>query len=172
MRLGEAFFARDVLAVAPELVGKMVCRQIPYGPLLQLRITQTEAYRGEEDKACHARFGKTPRSKILYQKGGFAYVYLVYGLHWLMNAVTGAEDEPQAVLLRAMESPYDGPGKSTAALQITGSENGIWLPESHALWLEDDGFRPALVEKPRVGISYAPPEWRDIPWRWIDKSKE
>jgi 3-methyladenine DNA glycosylase Mpg len=71
-----------------------------------------------------------------------------------------------------MEKPFDGPGKWTSAMRITGKENGIWLPDSNSLWLEDDGYSPALTEKPRIGIQYAPLECRNVPWRWIDTSKE
>ena len=167
MRLDEAFFTRDVLDVAPDLVGKWVRRRCQDGSVLRLRITETEIYRGEEDGACHARHGKTARTEVMYRKGGYSYVYLVYGLHHLMNVVTGDEDMPQAVLIRAMEKPYDGPGKWTKYMQITMGENALYLPDSDVLWLEDDGFRPRISTAPRVGIDYAPENWRTIPWRFI-----
>lgn len=168
MKLDQAFFARDVLDVAPDLVGKLVCRRLEDGTVLRLRIAETEAYRGEEDGACHARAGRTARTEMMYRRGGYAYVYLVYGLHHLMNVVTGEENMPQAVLIRAMEKPFDGPAKWTKYMNVTTAvHNGVWLPESEEMWLEDDGYRPAIVTAPRVGIAYAPPEWRDIPWRFI-----
>ena len=115
--LGEDFFHRDVLEVAPDLVGKLVVRTFEDGSEASLRITEAEAYRGEEDTACHASKGKTERTKILYGKSGMIYVYLCYGMHWLMNAVTGEEGQPQAVLFRACEV-YNGPAKLTKKLGI------------------------------------------------------
>ena len=167
MRLGAGFFARDVLEVAPDLVGKRLVRRLPDGSVKGLRIMETEAYRGEEDGACHARRGKTPRTEVMYRRGGYSYVYLVYGLHHLMNVVTGSEGQPQAALIRAMEKPLDGPGKWTRAMGVTLSQNGLWLPENDEMWLEDDGVHPHIVTAPRVGVDYAPPLWRDIPWRFM-----
>ena len=167
MKLTEAFYARDVLDVAPDLIGKLVVRQMPDGQCLRCRITEAEAYRGEEDGACHARRGKTPRTEMMYRPGGYAYVYLVYGLHSLMNVVTGPEGMPQAALVRALEKPLDGPAKWTKALQVTREQNGLWLPDSEQMWLEDDGAHPMILTAPRVGVDYAPEKWRDMPWRFI-----
>ena len=95
------FFRRDVLCVAPDLVGRILVRRLPDGTLLRARITETEAYRGEQDTACHASRGRTQRTEVLYHDGGTIYVYLCYGMHWMLNIVTGHADEPQAVLIRA-----------------------------------------------------------------------
>jgi DNA-3-methyladenine glycosylase len=122
MILDKSFFTRDVLQVAPDLVGKILVRRMPDGTIYQLRITETEAYRGEEDTACHAHHGRTKRSEILYREGGTIYVYLCYGIHWLANIVTGPEDFPQAALIRACEGA-EGPGKLTKALFIDGNFN-------------------------------------------------
>lgn len=167
MRLEHAFFERDALDVAPELVGKWLCRKTKDGRVLSCRITETEIYRGSEDLACHARFGRTKRTETMYQTGGFAYIYLVYGLHHLFNVVTGAPGQPQAVLIRAMEKPLNGPGKWTKAMHITVADNGLYLPKSHEIWLEDDGASPFLKTAPRVGIDYAGEPWKSIPWRFI-----
>lgn len=166
MRLGESFFRRDVLEVAPALVGAYVCRRLPDGTLLRSRITETEAYRGEEDLACHARFGKTRRNAVMYLPGGHAYVYLVYGLHWLFNVIAGEEGAPQGVLIRALAPPLDGPAKWTKAFQITGAHNGLYLPHSDEIWLEQGDAYP-LRSAPRVGIDYAPEPWKSKPWRFI-----
>lgn len=180
MKLDAAFYQQDVLTVAPALVGMRICRRLPNGEVACLRITQTEAYRGTEDEACHAhrdrpdatgRTGRTKRTENLYRAGGFSYVYMIYGLHFLLNVVTGSEDEPQAALLRAAEAPFDGPAKLTKRLVITMSENALWLPGNDTLWIEDDGFRPALATAPRVGVDYAGKEWRDKPWRFIAKEE-
>ena len=99
-RLERDFFSRDVLEVAPDLVGKLVAHRVG-DEILRLRISETEAYRGEEDTACHAHRGRTKRTDILYRQPGTIYLYLCYGIHWLLNLVTGEEEQPQAVLVRA-----------------------------------------------------------------------
>lgn len=149
------------------MVGMRLCRRLPDGRVISSRIMETEAYRGEEDRACHASKGKTVRTEMMYRRGGHAYIYLIYGIHELFNIVTGKEDEPQAVLIRALEKPLDGPGKWTKAFSVTREQNGLYLPESHEIWLEDDGYRPHIIVAPRVGIDYAGDYWKNIPWRFI-----
>ena len=102
-KLDEKFYKRDVLDVAKDLVGKIIVSKIK-GEEIRVRITETEAYCGEEDTACHAHKGRTKRTEVLYGKSGVMYVYLCYGMHWLMNVVTGEEGTPQAVLFRAGEN--------------------------------------------------------------------
>ena len=152
--------------MAPLLAGAVICRRLPDGRILRGRIAETEAYRGQEDLACHARFGRTARSETLYQAGGHAYVYLVYGLHWLFNVVTGEENAPQGVLIRALEKPLDGPAKWTRAFEITGRHNGLYLPACDEIWLEE-GAPCSVSAAARIGIDYAPEPWRSIPWRFI-----
>ena len=168
-RLLQDFYRRDVLLVAPELVGKIVCRRLEDGTVLRGRIREAEAYRGEEDQACHARHGRTARNEPLYQAGGVSYVYLIYGLHWLFNVVTGERDIPQAALVRALEKPLDGPAKWTKAFGIGKAQSGLDLINGQEIWLEDDGCRPEITALPRVGIDYAAPPWREIPWRFVYK---
>lgn len=120
--MGEDFFHRDCLDVAPDLVGKLIIRNTDEGEI-RLRITETEAYRGEDDTACHASKGRTPRTELLYREAGVIYVYLCYGCHWLMNVITGEKEQPQGVLFRACLD-YAGPGKLTKALKIDKSFNG------------------------------------------------
>jgi len=166
--MNQDFFARDVLAVAPDLIGKMICRRLPDGQVLRGMITETEAYRGQEDQACHARMGRTKRNEVMFGPPGYAYIYLIYGLHWLFNIVTGKENEPQAVLIRALERPLDGPAKWTKAFLVTGSQNGLYLPDSREVWMED-GEKKEIITAPRVGIDYADEPWKSIPWRFIAK---
>lgn len=166
MRLDEDFFRQDVLKAAPNLVGAVICRRLPDGSVLRGRIAETEAYRGGEDLACHARHGKTARNEMLFRAGGYSYVYLVYGLHWLFNVVTGPQNAPQGVLIRALEKPLDGPAKWTRAFQITGAQNGLYLPSSEEIWIEE-GTHPPLRAAPRVGIDYAPEPWKSMPWRFM-----
>ena len=164
--LDDAFFHRDCLEVAPELVGKLLVHRMPDGSLRRVRITETEAYRGEEDRGCHASRGRTRRTELLYGESGIIYIYLCYGMHWLMNVVTGERDQPQGVLFRAAEA-YEGPGKLTKYLQLGGSCNGKPLCPDTGVWVEDDGLVPELDTKPRVGIDYAGPEWAAKPWRFV-----
>ncbi len=169
-RIDQTFYRQDVLDCAPQLVGKLICRKLDDGTMLKGRILETEAYRGQEDLACHARHGKTNRNALLYEAGGISYVYLIYGLHWLFNVVTGSWDQPQAVLIRALEKPWDGPAKWTKHFGITKSQNGLDLCSGNEIWLEDDGYRPVIKTLPRVGIDYAPSPWKEIPWRFSDHS--
>ena len=165
MRLTREFFHRDCLTVAPELVGKLLVRRIG-GEELRVRILETEAYRGEEDKACHASKGRTPRTALLYGEPGRMYIYLIYGMHWLMNVVTGEEGQPQGVLFRCGEG-FLGPAKLTKHLHVGKELNGQPLYDNPEIWVEDDGLRPQIRTAPRVGIDYAGEEWRDKPWRFI-----
>ena len=141
-RLSYAFFHRPCLEVARDLVGKLL---ISNGQTL--RISETEAYCGEADTACHAHKGRTKRTEVMYAEAGTVYIYLCYGMHWMLNIVTGEENAPEAVLIRACEGKYNGPGKLTKALGITGQLNrgSIFGDE---LWIEDDGFSCGIRELP------------------------
>ena len=167
-KLGKDFFHRDALDVAPDLVGKIIVRRFPDGTELRERIAETEAYRGEEDKGCHASKGRTKRTEILYGESGKIYVYLCYGMHWLMNVITGEDGQPQGVLLRAGEV-HNGPAKLTKYLHVTGELNDVPVWDRDDIWIEDDGFRPDIRTAPRVGIDYAGEYWKDIEWRFIAK---
>ncbi len=171
-RLSAAFYRRDVLLAAPELVGKIICRRGTDGSVMSGRILEAEAYRGEEDMACHARHGKTARCAPLYEAGGISYVYLIYGLHWLFNVVTGDKGQPQAALVRALAPPLNGPAKWTKAFGITKLQSGLDLIHGEEMWLEDDGFRPPVRALPRVGIGYAASPWREIPWRFAGSTEK
>ena len=164
-KLEDTFFSRDCLEVAPALVGKWLVRRLPDGSEARLRITETEAYRGEEDTACHAHKGRTPRTALLYGRHGYYYVYLCYGIHWLLNVITGQEGQPQGVLIRACAG-YAGPGKLTKHLGITGQQNGSLCAGNPELWLEDDGTPYRVITDTRVGIGYAAPEDQAKLWRF------
>ncbi len=164
--LNEEFFHRDALEVAPDLVGKIIARRLDDGIIIRERISETEIYRGEEDKGCHASKGRTKRTELLYGESGVIYVYLCYGVHWLMNVITGEKDQPQGVLFRCGEI-RSGPGKLTKYLQIDGSFNGESFCGNSRIWIEDDGFRPKLKTAPRVGIDYAGEYWKNKEWRYI-----
>ena len=151
---------------AEALIGRILVRRFPDGRELRARITETEAYFRETDPACHARFGRTKRSEVLYRPAGTVYVYLCYGIHWMLNLVTGPADDPQAVLIRGVEG-VSGPGRVTKFLSVDGSLNDTRLGE--ALALEDDGVRLPVVRDRRVGINYASEEDRARLWRFLAK---
>ncbi len=163
------FFKRDVLDVAPDLVGKIIVRSFENGTVIKLRITETEAYRGQEDKACHACKGRTKRTEVMYHTGGTIYVYLIYGIHWLLNIVTGEKDNPQAVLIRATRE-FDGPGKLTKALKIDKRFNSKKIYDSKLIHLADDLYSPEIITKKRIGIEYAGEVWANKAWRFVDKN--
>ena len=160
-RLAYDFFHRHALEVAPDLVGKLLVHGDRY-----LRISETEAYCGEKDTACHAHKGRTKRTEVLYADAGTIYIYLCYGMHWLMNVITGDIDDPQGVLIRACVEA-DGPGKLTKKLGITGDLNRGSVVDSRELWIADDGFRCTVRTAKRVGIGYASQEDQDKLWRFI-----
>lgn len=165
MRLGRELFLRDALEVAPELVGKTLVSSLPGAQERRLVITETEVYRGVEDSACHAHRGRTKRTEMLYRPGGAVYVYLCYGIHWLLNVITGPEDFPQGVLIRACEG-FEGPGKLTKYLGITGAQNGIDICSSPLLRIEDEGRMVNITTDKRVGIAYAEEADRERLWRF------
>ncbi len=131
-------------------------------------ITEVEAYRGTEDRACHAFKGRTPRTEIMYHEGGRLYIYLVYGIYWMMNIVTGQEGNPQAVLIRGVEKCY-GPGRVTKEFGIDKSFYGDDLITSQRIWIEDPGKVLPVRTGPRIGIDYAGEYWKTRPWRFYVK---
>jgi DNA-3-methyladenine glycosylase len=164
-RMNQEFYNKTALDGAKLLLGKLLCRK-ENGIVTKARITETECYMGEEDKGCHANRGKTQRNEIMYQRGGFSYIYLIYGMYNLLNIVFGEEGSPEAALIRGIEG-YNGPGKLTKALNITRGLNRINLLTSEELWIEDDGFTADYIAKPRVGIDYAGDYWKNINWRFL-----
>lgn len=170
MKLGNEFFNRDCLEVAPDLIGKVLVSKIN-GYEMRVRISETEVYRGEEDTACHAHKGRTKRTEVLYGKSGIIYVYLCYGMHWLMNVITGEEGQPQGVLFRAGEG-FNGPAKLTKALGVTGKQNLQSIVDNAEIWIEDDGTKYDYTTNTRVGIAYATEEFRNKQWRFILKKEQ
>lgn len=165
MRLDRSFFCRDALMVAPDLVGKVLVRK-DQGKISSHIITEVEVYLGIEDQASHARFGKTSRNAVMFDQGGLVYVYLIYGMYWMLNFVTGAQDKPQAILVRGITG-YDGPGKLTRALRIDQTFYGENLETSERIWIDDRNLKPTISQEPRFGINYAQEPWKSMPWRYI-----
>jgi len=164
-RLSREFFIRDVLDVAPDLIGKDLVIRLPDRIIGRYKVTEVEAYRGSEDKACHAFKGRTARTEIMFHEGGRLYIYLIYGMYWMLNVVTGQENNPQAVLIRGVENIY-GPGKLTKSVGIDRSFYGEDLVISERIWFENNGFAPIVKFGPRIGIDYAGEYWKSKPWRY------
>ncbi|MEX1026669.1 MAG: DNA-3-methyladenine glycosylase [Candidatus Paceibacterota bacterium] len=163
------WFRRPVLEVAPELLGRhlVVSRKGGRGSE-RFVITEVEAYDGPEDLACHASRGRTTRTEVMYQAGGVFYVYLVYGMHWMLNIVTGAEGYPAAVLIRGVEG-ISGPGKLTRRLGIDHSLNARSATGKGGVWFEESGLvvpENTIEKTPRVGVDYAG-EWARRPYRFV-----
>ena len=153
--------------VARELLGKVLVR-IDDGKRTERLITEVEAYDGERDLACHASKGRTARTEVLYQPGGVWYVYLCYGMHEMLNLVTGPEGYPAAVLIRSVEGTV-GPGRLTKALRIDRRLNAAAAQPESGLHVEDHGVvlpRRWIAATPRIGVDYAGPVWAAKRWRF------
>lgn len=165
-KLDQSFFARDTLTVATDILGKDIIRNFKDGSQQRFMISEVEAYCGEEDLACHASKGRTQRTEVMYWKGGFVYVYLIYGIHYLLNFVTGTKDDPQAILIRGVNEIV-GPGRVSKLLQIDKTFNKTNLFNSDEIWIEDSGIKLNYTTESRVGIDYAGNYWKNKPWRFI-----
>ena len=184
MKLPSSFYSRPTIDVAVDLIGKVVVRPLGRGRTAGM-IVETEAYIGEDDLACHASKGRTDRTEVMFGGPGYAYVFVVYGFHCCLNAVTEREGYPAAVLIRAID-PVEGlelmrrnrqrvsrdrdigsgPAKLCQAMAVDRSLNGVSLEED-SLWIEDRGLNPGeIVASPRIGVDYAG-AYRDNPWRFF-----
>ena len=165
--LPQSFFDRPVLKVAKDLIGCYIVRN--NGEKIERYIiTETEAYDGEKDLACHAAKGRTIRTEIMYAEAGHIYVYLIYGMYWMLNIVTGPKDHAAAVLIRGIEGA-DGPGKLTKKLKIDKSLNGKLLGEESGLWIEkgEEKLKGKIIRTPRIGVDYAGPIWSKKLYRFV-----
>jgi DNA-3-methyladenine glycosylase len=194
--LKQDFFARPTLVVARDLLGQRLVREVG-GQRLSGRIVETEAYIGPDDTACHASRGRTPRTEIMFGQAGYTYVYLIYGMYYMLNFITEQEGFPAAVLIRAIEPlagvnmmrvrrqkanrlPLNvvrltnGPGKLCQALGIDKKLHNWDVTTKQRLWLEagDDLPQTVIATGFRVGINYAAPQDRVAPWRfWIQGNR-
>lgn len=165
-RLKKDFYIKDTVTVAKELIGKSLVRRFSDGTLKRYIITETEAYCGEEDMACHASKGRTPRTDIMYHEGGVLYVYLIYGMYWMLNIVTGPENYPAAVLIRGINL-IKGSGKTGKELKIDKSFYGENTFSSDRIWIEDAPTVQRIETAKRIGIDYSGEIWKNMPWRFI-----
>lgn len=175
--LPQNFFDQPTLLVARKLLGKYLVRKYR-NRKMSLLITEVEAYDGPLDQASHASHGRTPRTKIMFGPAGRFYVYFIYGMHWLVNIVTGPENYPAAILIRAGIG-YDakkgkgvfinGPARLTKFLKITGAQNGRVTNPKTGLWIEDRGAkikRQNVAASKRVGVDYAGSLWKNKLYRF------
>ena len=179
-RLDRIAFYRSTLQIARDLIGKFIVRSYR-GRRVSAMITEVEAYKGPKDRASHAYGGRhTPRVEALYADGGTVYVYLVYGMHWMLNFSTASPGRPEGVLIRGILADLDGerkllagPGRVTKYLRIDNKLDGADVIDSRQIWLEDRGVRiPAksIRRGPRIGVDFAGPYWAARPWRfWIER---
>jgi len=174
MILTEKFFERSTLIVARELLGKYLVRRYR-GKIIQGMITEVEAYDGSQDKASHAARGLTERNKVMFGPAGYWYIYFTYGMHWMLNIVTGKNGYPAAILIRGVAANTDqyglengltriisGPARVTKLFKIDKSFNNKKAGKSTGLWIENRGVRiksSYVKRSPRIGVSYAGPIW-------------
>ncbi|PTW01748.1 DNA-3-methyladenine glycosylase [Halanaerobium saccharolyticum] len=192
MRLKQEFYQKDAVQAARDLLGKIIVRKYD-GKIIKVKIVETEAYCGAEDKASHAHNNKkTKRTAPMFKEGGHAYIYLIYGMYYCLNVVTAAENNPHAVLIRGVEplkglkyikenrqikssrskDLTNGPGKLSQALKIDKSFDGCNLVENNSLYLTDGGTEDFEIESsPRVNIDYAE-EYKDKKWRFLIKNNK
>ncbi|MEK7076374.1 MAG: DNA-3-methyladenine glycosylase [Patescibacteria group bacterium] len=189
MRLKRKFFNRNTVLVAQELLGKFLVRRIG-NKLVKAKITETEAYCGTRDLACHASKGLTERTKVMFGSAGFSYVYMVYGMYHCLNIVTEKEGNPAAVLIRSVgvvdglprselpilsfaaqpqsEVLLRGPGILCRELKIDRKLNAVDLIKSNLLWIEDGEIKikkSQIKKGKRIGVGYAG-KWKDKLWRF------
>ena len=181
MVLGKKFFERPTIEVAKNLIGQYLVRR--HGKKIEkFIITEVEAYDGFNDKASHASRGKTKRNTPMFGEAGRWYVYFTYGMHYMLNIVTGPKNYPAAVLIRGVEG-INGPGRVTKQLKIDKIFNNKKAIPKNNLWLESnpmfENLKPRrkvgapaktselkIVNSPRIGVAYAGPVWSKKPWRF------
>jgi len=171
--LNEKFFEQPTVTVAQKLLGKHLVRRWR-GKTIKAMITEVEAYDGPKDKASHASKGLTKRNFVMFGPAGYWYVYFTYGLHWMLNIVTGKKGYPAAVLIRGVKD-ISGPARVTKFFKIGGGFNNKKASRKTGLWVEDGSARAGggavlskaqIANSPRVGVAYAGPYWSKKHYRF------
>lgn len=172
VRLGLPCFAQSALRLSAQLPGTILVKRVG-DRIRRARVVEVEAYVGPKDLASHSSKGRTLRTEVLFGAAGRAYVYFIYGVHWMFNVVAGRTGRAHAVLVRAAE-PLDGwnadltgPGKLARALRITREHNGLDLTGDDFHFEADPAYRPRIVRSKRIGVDYAGP-WKDKLYRFVD----
>jgi DNA-3-methyladenine glycosylase len=163
-----SFFSRPAAKVARDLIGCVLVRENENGRI-ERAITETEAYEGVHDLASHSAKGRTKRTEVMFGPAGRFYVYRIYGLHWMLNIVTGSIGDAQAILIRGVEG-ISGPGRVASRLSIDLSLNGKVASPKSGLWLElpaIDKPKPKIKKTARIGVDYAGPVWASKKLRFL-----
>ena len=165
--LPASFFSKPAAIVARALIGATLVRMLE-GRRFDYTVTETEAYEGDHDLACHSAKGRTARTEVMFGPAGRYYVYRIYGLHWMLNVVAGDVGEGAAVLIRGVEG-ISGPGRVAAALRLDGSFTGRDAIAANGLWFEQPAPQRRLRIKrtPRAGVDYAGPIWASKKLRFV-----
>ncbi len=165
--LSQAFFDRPADRVARDLLGAWLVVRAPGGSVSRHAVFETEAYLGAHDLACHGSKGMTKRNAVMFGPAGCWYVYLCYGMHWMLNIVTGAEGVPAAVLIRGA-GEFMGPGRVTRGLGIDKAFDGAAAARATGLWFEaGEPIPPRSISRtPRIGVGYAG-AWAEKPLRFV-----
>lgn len=169
--LSSSSFGGSAVSIACALAGCFLVRRLN-NRTRRFLITETEAYEGPHDRASHASRGKTARNAVMFGEPGRFYVYFVYGMHWMLNVVTGKAGYPAAVLIRGIEG-FKGPGRLTKELRITGKLSGRLANRKSGLWFERNkrvGFY-RIARMPRIGVAYAGAVWSKKLYRFILRPK-
>jgi DNA-3-methyladenine glycosylase len=165
--LTRSFFDRPADRVARELLGAMLVVRGAGGRVTRHVVHETEGYLGAHDLACHGARGMTARNAVMFGPAGCWYVYLCYGMHWMLNIVTGAEGVPAAVLVRGAGA-FTGPGRVTKGLGLDRGFDGRPATRGTGLWFETGVAVPGrlVTRTPRIGVGYAG-EWAEKPLRFV-----
>jgi len=171
-RLGDEAFAHSAIGLCRHLLGAILVKRVGR-TIRRARIVEVEAYLGPKDLASHSSKGRTARTEVMFGPAGRAYVYFIYGMHWMFNVVAGRTGRAHAVLIRSAE-PLDGwtadlsgPGKLARRFGITRAHNGLVLTGARFHFVADPAYRPRIVRSKRIGVDYAK-EWKDKPLRFVD----
>ena len=162
------FYNRNTELVARELIGKFLVRKIGEEEWAA-QITEVEVYDGFDDSASHAHKGVTSRTRVMFGEPGYWYVYLCYGIHFMVNIVTREKGYPAAILIRGVRGAQ-GPGRVTCLLHITRDLNSKKSSRGSGLWIEDRGvviLPENMYAYPRVGIEYAAEDCKNRLWRFV-----
>lgn len=180
--LPQKFYGRSTIKVAQDLLGCFLIRRVGK-KIIRTKIVETEAYDGLRDSASHASRGKTARNIVMFGSPGKIYVYFTYGMHYMLNIVTGPENYPAAVLIRALEPIpkvksqllYNGPAKLTKTLKIDKRLNGLSVcTKKHGLWITGRAEKISkgqIVRAKRIGVDYAG-KYKDKLWRFYLKDSD
>ena len=174
MALNRSFFRQPAPLLAKALLGVIITRRL-HGVLRRARLLEVEAYCGPDDLASHSSKGRTKRTEVMFGPPGYAYVYFIYGMHWMFNIVCGVEGHANAVLIRSgqpldgWEANLIGPARFAQAFHITGDDNAMDLCGQDICLFADLDYRSNVKKTKRIGVDYAG-RWKDRHLRFIDRN--